>query len=410
MKIKTLDKILDVCLWVIFGFCVLASWFIAKAITAPDYELVNTDFTMEYEFQTDDGERVNSVYQLAWEHVNVYRTPIPVAYDSKYKKVVYFKEGYIEKYKAIMPESKYIGLHRHVFWVWFIGLSVIFGIILLIYGSNCRDWILYYRIKNGDVSFLDMSFFLYNTDRNDKVRVKVMALVPRAAEKYVRDNRYSLSRKFSPNFYNVLIKWLEVIASTGSTTIPYEYVFENKLIQMQEYLKNEINYWDTRRGVNPNADAIIRNLCNKQTKDYVTIPHLCELPSYRTSVTEQLKKMFADVMGAEVFTFQPSSTFNSQIYALRSGSRVVVRTMLCNDADRTFTWGGSAYQGMKLPGIRVIFSVDIVKGGTTTRLWEGNLQPVCNYTATDANFKLEDLYNNMVVHTIDTFVSTMKKS
>ena len=410
MKIKTLDKILDACLWVTFGLCVLASWFIAKAITAPDYEPVDTDYTMEYEFQTDDGERVNSTYQLAWEHSNVYVNPIPVVYDPKYKRVEHFKEEYLEKYKAMMPKSQFTGLHRHIFWVWFIGLSVICGIILLMYGSDWRDWILYYRIKNSNASFLDMSFFLYNTDRNEKVRDKVRALVPRAAEKYVRNNRAVLSRKFTPNFYNVLIKWLETIATTGSTTIPYQYVFENKLSQMQSYLDYLLSYWDKQRGVNPHADSNIEKIKSLKTRSYVTIPPLREQNSYRTSVTEQLKKMFADVMGAEVFTFTASGVFDSMLYASKAGSRVVVRTTLLNDANNTFTWTGSKCSGMVFPGIRIFFSVDIVKNGTPTRIWEGDLPPVCNYTASDDDFEVEKLYNNMVVHTIDTFVSNMKKS
>lgn len=410
MKIKKIDQLLDVALWVIFILCILLSWVIASKATAPDYEIADSDYSEQYIYETADGERITSTYYLAWDHKKAYVSPDLVVYDPTNGKVEYFKPEYLEKYKAMAGETKYSGLWHHIFWVWFIGISAICGFIIFIYGQDVRDKILVNVLRGRKDQFLELTYFLYNTGRDASARREVQKMLPAAARLYVMQNHSTLARKFSEKFYNVLIGWLNLIARTGSTTIPYVYQFESKVIQMQPYLDNLIRYWDTQRGINPNADENIDYLRKLKTRDFVTLPTLIEQSSYETSVTAQLNKMFADIMGSEVFTFQAESGYLAAYHSISRGEKVVVKTTLLNDASRTFTWSGSKCAGKTFPGICVFFSVDIVKGDQVTNLWKGDLLPVCNYTSTDDDFSESDLYKNMVIHTIDTFVSTMEKA
>lgn len=410
MTIKKIDEILDISLWIVFALCIALSWIIAKIITAPDYELADSDFSEQYIYETEDGERITSNFYLAWDHKNSYIHPDLVVYDPTNCKVEFFKPEYLEKYKSMASESKYIGLWHHLFWVWFIGLSLIFGILIGIYGPDLRDVILVRILRGRRNQFLELSYFLFNTSRLQSARREVQSMIPAAAKQYVIQQRRSLSCRFSEKFYNVLIGWLNVISRTGSTTIPYTYQFENKLIQMQQYLTNLINYWDTQRGINPDADSIISYYRALKSKDFVEIPLITKQDGYEKSVTAQLNRMFVDIMGSEIFTFQADSYFLSAFHAIRSGERVVVKTILYNDASKTFKWSGSHHAEEAFPGIRVFFTVDIIKGTQVTNLWQGDLEPVCNYTSTDEDFSEADLYNNMVIHTIDTFVSTMKNN
>ncbi len=410
MKIKQIDRLLDISLWVIFLLCVLLSWKISKKITAPDYELAESDYSEQYTYETEDGERITSTYYLAWYHKKCYIHPDLVVYDPSNGKVQYFKPEYIEKYKAMASESNYTGLWRHIFWVWFIGLSLVCATIIVVFGQDLRDKILVCILRGRKDQFLELTYFMYNTGRCSSARSEVQAMLPAAAKQYVLENRYNLSRKFNEKFYNVLIGWLNVIVRTGSTTIPYTYKFENKLIQMQPHLDYCINYWDKQRGIIPNADNIIKQLRDMKSKNFMEIPTITENDSYKTSVTDQLKKMFTEIMGSEVFTFQADLGYLAEIDALRRGERVVVKTVLYNDEYNTFTWSGTSCKGMTIPGIRVFFTVDIINGNEVTNLWKGYLPPVCNYSTKDDNFSALDLYNNMITHTIDTFVSTMKKA
>lgn len=410
MKIKRIDQLLNVSLWVIFLLCVALSWVVADKISAPDYELAESEYAEPYTYETDEGERVTSTYYLAWYHKKSYVNPDLVVYDPSNGRAEFFKPEYLEKYKAMAAESNYKGLWHHLFWVWFIVLSLGFGIVICLYGPDLRDKILARILRGRRDQFLELSYFMFDTDRCASARQQVRAMIPSAAKQYILKNHYYLSRKFSEKFYEVLVGWFNVIARTGSTTIPYTYQFENHLTQMQSYIEFLIKYWDTKRGIDPKADDNINYLRKLQEKKYVTIPTITEDRSYETSVTNQLNKMFADIMESEVFTFKAQSGYASALHGVGRREKVVVKTALYNDVSKSFTWSGSSCSGMVFPGIRVFFTVDIVRGDDVTNLWRGDLEPVCNYTSKDEDFSESDLYSNMIVHTIDTFVSTMKKA
>ena len=48
MKIKTIDQGFDICLWIVFFVLVVGSWFLTKSISAPDFEVVNSDVQYPY--------------------------------------------------------------------------------------------------------------------------------------------------------------------------------------------------------------------------------------------------------------------------------------------------------------------------------------------------------------------------
>lgn len=402
MTIKQLDNVLDVSLWGIAIILVVLSWFVAEWITAPEYEPVTSEVAIPYSFETDDGDRIESTYGLAWQHKG-FSSPVPVAYDPEYDKMVQFKEEYVESYKAQMPESEYSGILYHMFWVWFLILAIGSCVLVIWLGPNIRDRILCNHIKKSP-KFLDCTYFLFH-DRSAATEAEVRKLVPAAAASYISANRYSLERRFSPMFFNLMMNWMQVIKSTASTTLNYTYRFQNQLTDQKSYLNSLIHYWDSQRGIDPNADACKESCERMLQKQYVPMPAISDSGTYAHSVTGQLKKLFTEIMGAEVFSFSAVQQISNMHYP----NRIYVTTRLLNTTEG-FTWSGEAWQGYIFPGIRIVFTISHYVDGKEVVLWARDLPPKCNYRAQDSEFSEKNLYTNMVVQTIDTFTENLKKT
>ena len=50
MTTKKLDKALDVCLWIVFGLLVVASFLFSYSLKAPQFEVVETGIKIPYEY------------------------------------------------------------------------------------------------------------------------------------------------------------------------------------------------------------------------------------------------------------------------------------------------------------------------------------------------------------------------
>ncbi|MEZ3591587.1 MAG: hypothetical protein K1V84_11165 [Muribaculaceae bacterium] len=408
MNCKKLDNILNVGLWIIGIGCIIGSWFLAEAITAPHYELANSSYHEKYQYEKEDGERAVSFYDLAWEHKSVFTKPLPVIYDSERDIAFRIKEEYIEQYRAMMSPSKYSGFWHRMFWVWFIVFSVICCYVIITYGPVLRDRILYLWLKhNAAPDFVDLTYFLYH-DRNEAVADKVRKMVPEAASRHIEAHKLEMMMNYSPTFYGIINRWMDIIRATGSTSIPFYYTFNNQLKPQGEYLDELERYWESQRGIDSAADGMIKIIKNLKMKDYVTIPKIVCTDAIRESVVGQLKKLFSDILGNPIFNFYIRSDFDR---VFRQNRRYIsVNTTLLNAGNNGFTTKAISYSAMTFPGIRIIFTVDYVVNGNVTTLWRKELPPKCEYCAPEDEFNERDLYNRMVINTIDTFVETMKIS
>lgn len=401
MTIKKLDNYLDFSLWLIAIVLIILSWFVAKWITAPDYEPVISDVAIPYSFEKDDGDRIESTYGLAWQH-NSFLSPVPVAYDPEYDKVASFKVEYLEIYKAKMPESRYGGILYHMFWIWFLVLAIGGCVLVIWLGPKVRDRILCNRIKKSP-RFLDCTYFLFH-DRSASTIAEVRELVPATASAYLLDNKKVLEEKFSPAFFELIMNWMQVIRSTTSTTLTYTCRFQNQLIDHIAFLKERVNYWDNQRGIKPNADTYKEEWEKLLENKFVSLPPISDSSTYTRSVTEQLKKLFAEIMGSEVFSFCAAP----QISNIHYPNRIYVTIRLFNARNIFKYTGDSPLKEYSFPGIKIEFTISHYVDGNERVLWSRVLPPKCTYRCQPMEFDVNDLYANMVVHTIDTFTENLK--
>jgi len=410
MTIKRLDSLLDAALWIAAILLVVGSWFMAEKLTAPEYEPVPSDFAISYTFETSDGDRVESAYGLAWYHKS-FSAPVPVAYDQQYGRMATFKDEYVEKYRAMMSPSEYPGFWYRMFWVWFILLSVACVAIVIILGPMLRDWILCTQIKKNP-KFTDCTYFLFSS-RSDSTTKAIRKLVPGCAVKYLRDNKRTLEKRFNERFYKLIMDWMNVIVHTASTSIPFEYRFENKLKSHEEYIRGLLSYWNSRRGIDPKADDYIEELnARLNNNKYVPIPKIKDSDTYERSVVKQINKLFTEVMGTEIFSFHTDSIediLHARFKGIKPENRIYVTITLQNSLN-TFTWSGQAWSGYYFPGIEIAFTISHYVDVKERILWSKTLTPKCTYRAKESDFSETALYTRMVVETVDSFTETLKES
>lgn len=397
-KIKKLDKRLTTVLWIVWVVLVVASYFLAVKLTAPKYEIVNPEDAVEYTFETEDGDRVESVYYFAWQH-DFLQSPKVVFRDDKYDKTVGVKDEYYQSVVSKIDKSKYSGIIYHAKWIWFGLFFILSSILVAVYGDKLRDRFICNKIKKNP-DFLSCTYFLYD-GRSESTKKEIQSLIPKVAGSYIDSRKVELQKQFSPALYQLVSIWLGTIKYSGSTTILYRHIFKNELVNQKEYLKRLINYWDRKRGIDPKAEEYIEYDKGLLNKEFVDFPILNNKNSYTSSITKQLNELFTKVMGSEIFKFEDS--------LLISG--ITVETTLEN-AVKYFSWSGSSYSGKDFPGIKIRVSVlnSFGKSGDKREvLWSDVLSPVTTYTVSDDDFKVEDLYSNMIVQTLDTLSKELLK-
>lgn len=401
MNIKKLDSVLDWCLWGIAILLIGACWWGAGKMTAPDYERIDSEVRFPYNYETKDGETIESSYELAWSHSGY--SPALVAHDFTNGKTVEIKEEYLAEYKEQATPSAYRGWWRHVFWVWFIVLVIIDICLVYRYGQELRDRILFPKIKDNP-TFENCTYFLFHDRYAHESDIKRM--LPYSAPQYIKNKKKELEATFSPTFVSLIVELLESVVAQQSTEIKYHYSFSNELKPQYEYLENLQNYWRTQLGANPKAQENINIIETLKQQRYAAFPDFGGADEYASSVTEQLNKLFKEIMGSEVFKF--SAYHFTFAEAFKCPGMLFVSTRLLN-TPRDFSWSGSNVSCM-FAGIDVVFSIYAYENREKKMLWNHILTPECNYRATDEDFSEAALYKNMVHTTIGTFAENLKKT
>lgn len=401
MNIKKLDSVLDWCLWGIAILLIGACWWGAGKMTAPDYERTDSEVRFPYNYETKDGETIESSYELAWSHSGY--SPALVAHDFTNGKTVEIKEEYLAEYKELASPSIYKGWWRHVFWVWFIVFVIIDICIVYRFGQEIRDRILFSKIKDNP-TFENCTYFLYH-DRyahNEDVR----SLLPVTAPQYIISKKRELEATFSPTFVSLIVDMLKSVAVQGSTEVRYHYSLSNELKPQLEYLNDLQHYWRSKLGANPKAQDYINDIERRKKEHYASFPNFGGAEEYASSVTSQLDTLFKDIMGSEVFKFCAYKSVFAE--AAKLPGMLFVTTRLLN-TPASFSWSGSNVSCL-FAGIDVVFSIYIYENGNRKMLWNHTLDSKCNYRATDEDFSEAALYRNMVHSTIGSFTENLKKA
>ena len=399
MTLKAIDHLCDYALWLLFALLALLSWFGAESLTAPEFDTPETDFSSDYTFIAPDGDRVYSTYTLAW-HYTAFSSGTAVLYDKQYDRYYDIKTEYYSEMEAKLPPSRY-GWWQNMFWVYFIVLAIVSALAAYCGGGYIRDFILS-RIALKHDKFEDSAYFLHG-DRfcgTDAVKKNI----PRQLSRFVALNSDKWERKYSPSFYRLIMKMLSSIARSGDTEILFIFSFFDDTKQHADFLKELSAYWASRIGSDPKAEEHRDYIDSLRNTRYEKITVNVSAETICGNVSRQMNDLFTEIMGGEVFRMEAGKSLLAN-YVKTPGQLFVV-ARACNSL-KTFDWNGSSRD--KIPGVRLLMSIYHYVNGQKVVLWEQYLEPVCTYTASDEDFSLAALYEDMIKETINTFTKSLKK-
>lgn len=400
MAIKKFDSNFDTALWIIFIALGIASWFLCKNLSAPEYERVDNPIVKSYTYTDDDGDVVESQYEAVWYHKN-FSSPSIVLYDGSRDKAFEIKDEYLPEYESLMPESRYGAFFYRWFWVMFALFVIVAGLVVYYVGGALRDTILYNKIKSNP-TFADVAYFLY-TDRVCK-RDDVRALIPATIDSYIKNQIPQLAKKYPQSFVNLVISLLCEIKRQNDTKIKFFLQYLENTKDQLEYLKVLSAYWASPERTHPDAAKYRERVDFLRQKKYVKIESTVTPQEVAEIVTRQLNKLFTDIMGSEVFSFQAYESTMLDNFKLNGSIFVKVET---ENTPRTFTWSGDGYKDIEFPGIDVRVTIYHYDSKEKKILWNKLLEPKCTYEA--ETLKISDLYDNMIKKTLESFDEELKK-
>ena len=401
MKIKKTDKALDVCLWIMFGLLTLGAFLFTRSIKAPSFEIVESSVKIPYVYSSEDGERFDSFYRLAYKH-EAFAKPIVVAYDNATGLSATIKPEYVDSYKEQMPETAYPFYTRWTLVI--LGLLVVVAAFFSYWvGGFFRDAILLIMLK-GDPTFENCAYYLYE----DRVAFRPAAkkLIGANIRQYLRTKGNELYRKYNPEFAGLLLHILTSVAIKNDTEITYYLTFSNQTCDQKRYLSRLRSYWDGMIGKNANAEKNVKFLNEQLEKNFLQVNLLVDENDICAATNKQLNKLFTNILGSEVLKFYAYT--NRYAKAAKFENFIFVDITVRNHVN-TFTWSGSAVPaGTLIPGLEIEFKIYHHVKGEEKKLWDKYLRPVCSYRAKDEEFASSELYKKMVLDTIDSFDTSEK--
>lgn len=401
MTTKKLDKALDVCLWIVFGLLVVASFLFSNSFKAPKFEVVETDIKIPYVYYSDDGEKYDSFYVPAWKH-EAFSRPKVAVYDPRNGKNAEIKPEYVEDYKAEMPESAYPFYTR---WTWgiFALLAAAAALFTYFVGGFFRDMILYLKLKSNP-TFENCAYFLYEDRIGFKSSVK--KLIGHNIGVYIKTKSQELYKKYREDFAGLLIHILNNVRYSNDTEVLYYLSYNNLTTDQKTYLTRLRSYWDGMIGKSSNAEENILKINQLLEMTYLPISLLINEHDIYSAVDRQLNKLFTGILGSEVLKFNAAE--HRYAKAAKLANKMFIDINVRNHS-RYFTWSGSAVPaGTSIPGLEIEFKIYHFVNGTEKVLWDKYLVPVCTYQAKDDEFAASELYKKMVIQTIETFDQSEK--
>ena len=402
MKLKKINKVFNYTLWGCFVVLIGISWILTTQVSAPEFEVVQSDIVFPYEYTTVSGDRVESNYELAWKHEQ-FSAPKVVAYDSTNGKWVTIKDEYVEEYYQMMPKTNYSFWQRW-FWIIFFMFAAVSAVIIYSLGGRLRDTILFLIVKRRN-TFSGYAYFLYD-DRMVFTK-QCKELLVKTIDSYILNKRKYLLSKYDQSFVDLVIGLLEKIKVQKSTRICFYYTYLDQTKQHEEYLKALSLYWESQIGKNESAVKIKNRIDALRQKDYVPLKLTKTASDFQDIVSMQLKNLFSEVMGEEVFNF---NVYESSSALLDKTHGVIfLKTIILNNTDY-FTWTGYGYSGRVFPGLLIQFVIyNYDRDGNEHIFHDKYLEPKSTYNAEANDLDVSAVYDNMVTETIRSFSESLKK-
>ncbi len=400
MTIKKIDSNFDIALWIIFLALGVASWFLSEKLCAPEYEYVDNPIVKTYTFSTDDGDVVESEYEAVWYHEN-FSSPRIVLRDRHYGKTYEIKDEYLPEYQSLMPESRYKAFFYRWYWVLFPLFVILSGIIVYFVGGAIRDTILAGIIKRNP-TFSGVAYFLY-TDRICK-RDEVKALISATIDSYLKNKVPEIAKKYSPAFTTLIIQMFTTIRYNNDTKVTYFMSFIKNAKDQRQFLKTLSTFWSSQIGKIPGAEEERDKIETLRQKKYVAIETGITEEKISQIVSRQLDKLFTELMGEEIFSFDAFNADSADRHKLEGKLFVTVST---GYTTRTISWSGDDYKDMTFPAIDIMVKIYHYVNSEKVVLWNKTLAPKCTYKSEHMN--VSDLYDNIIEKTLESMTESLKK-
>lgn len=402
MKIKVIDKICDIILWIIFiGLCILTyKW--DNDFCGPKYEIPDTALQYTYTYEDKDGAHHESVYYPAWARAG-FGEKEAVFYDPERDKAFSIKPQYIEEYYQVMPESNYTSWPHHCFLLWLI-LGVIFWAIAVYFlGGTLRDAIVYLFLKSNP-TFENVSYFLFHEPKVFKKQSQ--NLIPVGISKYIGERRRRYTSKYKPGVITMLDILLSVVRTSKSTDILFLFKLNVNVLPMSEYLHRYIEYIDMHLNAIPNGSERLEYMKKLNCKSFYEIPdNIKDVDVYEPWICRTLNQTFEKIMGDKIFHFDVGN-INPLFKSMHNISKYSVRVEI--DVYNLPDYYSSSTLNREIP--KLGFSIKIFGPGDTTPTISSEIPTECKYTFSEDNFNIKDLYRNMISETLEKASSELYKS
>lgn len=393
MKIKTVDKICDILLWVIFiGLCLLTyKW--DRDFCGPKYEVPPTGMEYKYTYEDKDGAHIESVYYPAWARAGFGKKEL-VFYDPVREMAFSIKPQYVDEFYQTMPESNYTSWPHHCFLLWLVIGIVVWGLVVYFLGGMLRDSIVFMFLK-GSPSFENVSYFLFHAPMVFKQQAR--NLIPVGMNRYIGERRSGYVRKYKPEVLNMLDILLGMVRISKSTDILFLLKVNTNVQPMGEYLRRNIEYVDMHLNAVPNGAGRLEYLKKLAGKTYYDIPeNIKDIDLYKPWICRAMNQTFEKIMGDKIFHFDVAE-LKPIFKPLASLSKNLLRVEInvYNQPD----YYSSSSLSRDIP--KLGFSIKIYGPGATAPTISSDATTACTYTFSEDNFNIKDLYRNMISDTLE---------
>lgn len=394
------NKLFWMCLC-IFILMSIGSWFLAKQLSAPEYEVAEIGIQVPYTFSTKKFENITSYYLPAWHHEK-FSSPEIVLYDPVYDKSATVSDEYLPELQSIMPLSKYEAFYHRWFWVILVFFIAISAFIVFYLIQMICDNILYQRIKKNP-NFKDCAYFLYHSRLIKKNEVEEM--LPLTIKKYSDSKIPLLAQKYNQQIVKLISSMLDTIYMYKSTVIEYYFSYSQHFLPQKEDLQKALEYWESKSPSDKYASTMVERTKTLLAQNYINIECDIKKEDLGDIMSKQLNDLFREFMGEPIFIFEAYDMKSESSDAMRLLKNGLIVEVFARNSHTYFTWPSGLADNKVIPGITLNVTVSQKRGGSKQKIWDSWLHPVTGYSAEE--FRKNEMYDDMVKETLKTFTKKL---
>ncbi len=419
---KLLEKFLDAILWAIFiliGAAYFLTLYTYQDKNVVRFEIPEKTEKFTYTYVDEKGKKSTSYYYLAWFYP-ADKDPVLALYDPTYNEGYGVKEKQIEKLLPKIGEPEYpVWLRKLWYYAWD-GLVnsnplvcillliplIIPGLLIMFVGGFCRDCLLFVYAK---LSNKFENYAYYVNDKEKPFRSYLVPPVSTTIDSYITKNEKRLAQRYNPEFVQLILKFLNKVKSTKNTEIIYYLNYEDLIINQQQHLMKQYQYWEEHLESTHDPIAAENLVSIKQmlnTSYETNIIHISE-DVCAHAISCALNTLFADILGNQIFKFKAEIAPHD--LSRLQPNEIYIKAIIKNKpgvfAIDSETYGRKNFFTI-LPKLQIFQHIG---NGSYNTLWDGLFVTKCSYRQINGVVDNQSFYNTMAFDTINTLAQEFKR-